>query len=209
MNQRLEEVRREVQSSRDKALSTFDKRYADKLKEVDRIVEYNKQAKIPMTPEQEQALRLRALDEASKEAGAGQPSDPSGVATPAADQEQIQKDVNAWAARQAQEAGVTLDQNDPEWALLDRHSTPEAFKSSFNQALYQKRLRTGVTAPPPDARIPSLGQPQGRPNPGLDAQFIKDYKAAEGKGMSYARSIREKYAAKGVDVNGLINKHFS
>lgn len=208
LSKALDDVRREVQSSRDKALSTFDKRYAEKLKEVDRIVEYNKQAKIPMTPEQERALRMQALDEASKEAGAGQPSGQPGVATPAADQEQITKEVNAWAARQSQQAGIQLEKEDPEVALLD-HSSPEAFKESFKQALYQKRLRAGATATPPEARIPSLGQPVGRPNPGMDAQFVKEYKAARSKGLTYARSIREKYAAKGVDVNGLIAKNFN
>ena len=207
LKQALEDVRREVQSSRDKALSTFDKRYAEKLSRVDEIVAANKKAGIEMSPDKERALRMQALEDASRESGSanadGSPK-AEGEAKPNVSMEAIIKETNARAAQIQQQAGIMITKDDPEWLLIDQ-STPQAFLDSFRNAVYQKKLRGTGSSAPPEARIPSMGQ-RTKAAPGDKEQFMKEYSAAAGKGPDLAREIRYKYAAKGLNVDAAIEE---
>lgn len=207
LNQKLEELSRKVQSSRDSALSTFDKRIKQRVEQVEKDIEAWRKAGVNITPEQEQQRRLEAMQQAMLDNSDA--DSPSGQREPASSQqpqEDIVREVNAWAAQKVQQAGITLEQSDPEIVLLDQ-SSPEAFKQSFTQALYQKRVRTGETqGPPAQARIPSMAQGSTKPPTKAEQKFLEEYKAAKGKGTGYAREIRDKYRQAGVDVDSLASQ---
>ena len=207
LNKRLEDFERKVQSSRDSALSTFDKRIKQKIETVEKDIDRWRKQGVKITAEQEQQRRLDAISEAITE------NEDAGVSEPKTDQanqsmvdEKTVNEVNARAYQISQQAGINLEEGDPELLLLDQ-SSPETFLSSFRNALYQKKLRSGEPGAPPQARIPSMGQ-QTKAPPGSDEQFIKEYKAAAGQGLGRAREIRNKWADKGVDVNTLIEQEF-
>lgn len=207
LNERLEAIQRQVQSSRDSALSTFDKRIKAKIENVERDIKAWREQGVNISPEQEQQRRLNALQEAILEnPDASMTSNQQADARQAGGNEDIVREVNARAYQISQQAGIELQEGDPELLLLDQ-SSPEAYLSSFRNALYQKRLRSSGSAKPPEARIPSMGQATKVPE-GSEEQFIKEYKAAQGLGLQKAREIRQKYMAKGMDVQRLISENF-
>ena len=207
LNERLEDFQRRVQSSRDSALSTFDKRIKSKIENVERDIEAWRKTGVNITPEQEQQRRLNALQEAILEnPDAPSPSSQPANARQQGNQEELVKRINAQAYQISQQAGVQLAENDPELTLLDQ-SSPEAYLQSFRNALYQKQLRTGQNAKPPEARVPSMGTAT-KPPADLAEQFLKEYKAAQGKGLQTARDIRERYRQRGLNVGEIISENF-
>lgn len=210
LNQRLEEFERKVQSSRDSALSSFDKRIRASLDEVERQIERSKKAGIPMKPEDEEKLRQQAFQEAAmNQPNSNNPSGPQPDNASPPDQAELVKRVNARAAQIQEEFGLDeITKDDPEFRLIERTSTPDAFLMSFRNACYQKALRTEAEAPPPSARISSMARPSGPPPKGAAQQFINEYKAAQGQGMDVARGIRRKYAKMNVDVDRIITENF-
>lgn len=207
LNERLAQIERKVQSSRDSALSTFDKRIKGKIQAVESDIEAWRKQGVKITPEQEQQRRLNALQEAMMEnPDATNPSSQPTGGTGGDNREEIVNKVNAQAYQIAQQAGVELEQDDPELMLIDQ-SSPQSYLASYRNALYQKKLRAGANAKPPEARIPSMGQATKAPA-GLAEQFLQEYKAAQGKGLQKARDIRKKFRDRGVDVRQVISDNF-
>ena len=207
LNKRLDEFERKVQSSRDSALSTFDKRIKQKIDTVEKDIKDWRDQGVKITPQQEEQRRLNAIREAMlEEPDADTSSNVPDEANKSMPGEDVIKEINARAYQISQQTGIALEEGDPELMLLDQ-SSPDAFIGSFRNALYQKKLRTGENGTQPETRIPSMGQQTKKP-PGADEEFLKEYKAAAGKGLGNAREIREKWASKGVDTQKLIQENF-
>lgn len=206
----LESFERRMQSSRDSALGTFDKRIKAKIEQVEKDVKGWREQGVTISPEQEQQRRMKALEEVMLEnPDTNQPSGQPGEATQGVPDEAVVKETNARAAQIMQQTGIQIEDGDPELVLLDQTS-PEAYLASLRNALYQKGLRAGSTqsSAPPEARIPSMGQGR-KPTTDIEKDFLKEYQAAEGKGLEAARQIRQKYMSKGVDVPGLIDQNYA
>jgi hypothetical protein len=203
LDKKLTEFERKIQSSRDSALSTFDKRIKAKIEQVEKDNEELRKLGVKLTPDQEQQRRLNAMQQAMLENPDAQSSSPQPAqATQGQDVEAIRSEVNARAKQYMDQVGITFEEGDPELMLLD-HSSPDAYLSSLRMALYQKRVRSGDVQPPSaQARVPSMAQGSTALKK-KEQLFLDEYKAAEGKGLSYARAIRQKWAAEGVDVNAL------
>lgn len=209
LNQRLQEFERKVQSSRDSALSSLDKRYKRSLEAVDQAVERLKKAGDEVKPETVERMRQQAVQEAMISDASDEPSGQDANARPNDQQDELTKRVNARAAEIVNEFGLeTITKEDPEWRLVEQKSGPDAFLASFRNACFAKAQRTQAEAPPPEARIPSTATASGPPPKGAAAQFLKEYRAAQGKGLRVAREIREKYLKQNVDVDGLISENF-
>lgn len=206
LDQRLTEFERKIQSSRDSALSTFDKRVRNKIEQVEKDIEAWRKAGVNITPEQEQQRRIDAMQQAMLEnPDANSSSSQSAQAMQDKDLERITNEVNARAKQYMDQVGITFEENDPELMLLDQ-SSPEAYLSSLRMALYQKRMRIGeVQQPSAQARVPSMAQGSAKLT-SKEQQFYEEYKAAQGKGLSFARAIRQKWADQGVDVNAISQK---
>ena len=123
------------------------------------------------------------------------------------DVETIRNEVNARAKQYMDQVGIAFEESDPELMLLD-HSSPDAYLSSLRMALYQKRMRVGeVQAPPAQVRVPSMAQGSTALKK-KEQLFLDEYKAAAGKGTSYAGEIRRRWRDQGVDVDTVIAQNF-
>lgn len=159
-----------VQDALHKSQSHTDKTAARITKELTRL----QQAGIQATPEQVQAL----IDQ---EAGSAQPSQPAPaapVSPPAAAPAQAQTQaqpapgseqdpVTAAAVAIMQEAGIQVEEADPEFAMVDtKTDNAGKFLASVNKAVQAKRERIQRD---PAARIPSLGGGSGAGSSGVSS----------------------------------------
>jgi hypothetical protein len=208
LDQKLTEFERKIQSSRDSALSTFDKRVKTKIEQVEKDINSWRKAGVKITPEQEQQRRLEAMQQAMLENPDTQSSSPQPAqAMQGGDVETIRNEVNARAKQYMDQVGIAFEESDPELMLLD-HSSPDAYLSSLRMALYQKRMRVGeVQAPPAQVRVPSMAQGSTALKK-KEQLFLDEYKAAAGKGTSYAGEIRRRWRDQGVDVDTVIAQNF-
>jgi len=192
------EVLKQTQSLTDKASSRLDKKLRDELKKINDVIDLQKKAGIPITPEQERALRQEVYDSTIKQFGEEEepsdktaqpniPQDPQQAAQMAAAAviDSLVKDVY-------KEAGVTVMEDDPEAELIDR-SSPTAFLTSIRQAAEKKKQRIQTA---PEARITTLGKGQ---QSNLEAQYLEEKNKIHGD-VNALIELKKKYRTKGLQV---------
>lgn len=131
-----EKALRKAQSSTDKAIDSIFKKVQDDLRSLTQTIEFQRNSGIEVSPEQEQQLKQQLVTRAL----AGAPES----AQPSPPQEAPQKEevdpVTAEAWRMMEEAGVLVDEDDPEAKLLN-FSSPYKFLKSIESAIEAKKER--------------------------------------------------------------------
>lgn len=196
LEEQKDEVLRQTQSLTDKASSRLDKKLRDELKKINDVISLQKEAGIPITPEQENAMRQKVYDKALQQFGEEeeptttaqeQPVDPRQMAEMAA-----AAVVSGMANDIYKEAGVTVKDNDPEAEMVD-HSSPTAFLNSLRAAVEKKKQRVQTA---PEARITTLGKGQST---NLEAQYLDEKKNIQGD-VNALIELKKKYREKGLQV---------
>lgn len=194
-----DEFLRTAQSLTDKASSRLDKKFRDEIKLVNGAIELQKKAGIPITPEQERAMRQMAYDSAIDQV-AKEEDDPAVTVQkpklPEDPQQVMQMAGAAVVDGMLQDiyktAGVTLMDNDPEADLIDK-SNPMAFLKSVEAAVEKKKQRVQTA---PETRITSLGKGT---QTNLEAQYLEEKSKIQGD-VPALIALKQKYRSKGLQV---------
>lgn len=183
---------RKAQSQFDKAATSISTKVKAKLDQVEATLKYAGQE---VTPEMRQALRQRIVEDALFEAD--QPSSPASANQPAQADRGDVGEINAAAFAMMKEAGIHIDENDPEAQSLDQTNAYKFFKS-LEVAIEAKKQRLASSP----KRTPTNLGGSGAPTPKATDQAYRDEMLANrGKGLEVARQIKAKYREAGVDVD--------
>lgn len=194
----INEARKTAQSISDKAASVSKKAYQEAMGEIARL----KGLGIPMTPEQEQAIREQKLDEAIKQESNGEPATQQQNIDMGTQQQAVQppawlkRDVDALIAetrlellpQEMNEAGLTL-------ALMNEN--PRQFYETFREALHAKRDNIVKGGQFSRAATPGIGT-QGQSG-NWQQQYESEIRAAAGNGRKIEQ-IRRNYQERGFDT---------
>jgi len=148
-----EEAFRRAQSLYSKGQAGFEKKVQADLRNLEKALELQKKAGVTVTPEQENHMRQQVINQAFMDGD--QPTQPAAPGAQPAQAGEGAEDIDpvtADAWRLMDEAGVTIEDDDPEVALLNQGS-PYVFLKSIEAAIAAKRQRLGNT-PQPQAQPP-------------------------------------------------------
>lgn len=108
-------------------------------------------------------------------------------------------DINKAATELMEKAGIEIDKADPEAAQIDR-SSPLAYLDSVRSAIDAKRERLDQEATASaTATTPTMSAVGGSVSPTVD-NYQSEMMAARGS-QSAVQAVKEKYRAKGLDVD--------
>lgn len=167
-NEAAEAAFRRSQGLYEKGRQGFEARVQAELANFEKVLDLQKKAGMAFTPEQETALRQQAINQAFI-GGEQNPPAESPEQPPAQDGGEDDADldpVTAEAWRMMEDAGIIIEDDDPEAGTLDQ-SSPYAFLRSIDKAIEAKRQRTGgQQEPASQARTPTnIGSAGSHPNP--------------------------------------------
>lgn len=167
-----------AQSLIDKANAGVLKKVQGDLKSLEQAIDLQRKAGIQITDAQAETLKQQVINKAFTEVKIDEPEPVAPISQPPAQVgepgDATQDPINAEAQRMAEEMGVALDPNDPEWGIVKTDGTPFQYLSTVQQALQAKKQRTAVN---PQARLttPTGGAPAGWTyKPGQGRQLIEE-----------------------------------
>jgi len=174
-------------------------------KDVERQVAAMKSAGINPTQEQIQKIYESVQDSIVEEFGDNQPHEEAVQPSEAVSDEQalLQRDILAIM----EEAGVTLEQTDPEIQLINTNAaTRYQFLKSIEKAVQAKKDRlSGEKSSRASGNIaaaPALSG-KGADSGDLKQKYIDEMLAARGQGRIVGQAIKEKYRKLGVPVDDI------
>ncbi len=170
IEQVVEKALRRVQSLTDRTESRLKSEIESRQKAIDQALNELRSAGMTIPESAERGAKERVVQEALLQASGKQET-----AVPNAPSPEIVNYVNARADQMFREAGVTVEENDPEASGID-FTSPESFLTTLKAAVQMKSERmkgTGQVQPPaqeqaqvnPAARMPSLTGGGMRANP--------------------------------------------
>lgn len=140
----LDEFRRSLQSSTDKSIAAVKREVANQIKQIEQAYA---SAGIEITDEAKAKIKQKAIENVllspddEKQSPAPSTENAPGQARPAETQERMDP-VTAEAHSYLQAAGVSIDESDPEYKLIEQTS-PGKFLRSVQAAINAKRERIG------------------------------------------------------------------
>ncbi|MFA5378402.1 MAG: hypothetical protein WC455_21790 [Dehalococcoidia bacterium] len=194
--QALEMTKREMQGLVDKSASRTDKRLAESMAKVDDLIQLNKAAGIPYTPQQEEQLRRVARDQAltppqEQQFHTETLQQPSGREPAGVDP------VTATANAIITNSGVSLDKRDPEFKMIDINTEdPFEYLQSVKNAVAKKTERLAKPKGNPAATPGALVQ--GSPA-NLQAEYDKKKSAIHGD-VDALFNLKDEYRKKGLKI---------
>lgn len=199
-----ERALRQAQSMTDKSESRIKREITDRMAKIAEATDLLKAAGVEITPEVTERVRQAVVMESlTKGSDPGQPSAPAtpSQAAPNAGSEPNPDEITAQAHRMMSQAGVWIEQGDPEVAQLSQDS-PYAFLHSVELAINAKKARMTArqqaAGPAPGARTPTNAGPSG-PAPGLMAQYQKEVQQSN-LTTDQRLQIRQKYRRLGLNI---------
>lgn len=140
LEEKLELLSREIQSTRDKALYTENKKLKARFDAIEKDVAAWREQGIEITAQQVKDRKMAAMQDTLVSSDAQSPGTNDDLtSSPAPD---IVSQTNARAEAISKELGVRVDADDPEAKLLEQ-SSPAAFLASYRLACWQKSQRVG------------------------------------------------------------------
>jgi hypothetical protein len=205
----IEQVVRRTQGLIDSQTSKINNRIQDGLNNLQQVIEIQRNSGMQITPEQEQALQQRVISEAYK----GDPPNPPGPSETPGQQPPTGSPagpdvdpVTAEAIAMMQEAGVIINNDDPEAEGLRTAKTPRQYFKAVEEGIRAKQARTsaGNTQPvspgdPGDApRMPTnVGGSGGSAN--LERQYREEVTKVRGDVWAVVQ-CKKKYRKMGLNI---------
>lgn len=203
--QALQDMERKVQGIVDKNISRVDKRVAEASTKAQEAVEMLKSTGMQITPEQEAALRDKAVIRALQtEQGHDQ------VSTPGVSQNKAQgfdlptrqepvDPITATAMQMMTSAGVQIDEGDPEFQTLNlKTQNPYEFLTSVQTAITAKKERTSKKQTINPAAMPTVtGQGTGTT---LEAQYRAELAKVRQGDVEAIFALKMKYRSAGLKI---------
>ncbi len=198
----LQNLERRLQGLVDRNASRMDKRVSDAMTRIDGAIEAGKAVGIQYTPEQEEAIRDRAVRQAMSAKETAQPSGQPAQRQGQAEQGGEQLDPVTLTARMLfQKHQVSLTPNDRQWSMIKTDTDdPEEYLDSVRAAI--KDYEEQKAKPVSQAAAPSTagkGSPVAKPN---EDDYRDEVMAARGK-PDEIRKIKAKFAKAGLDVDNV------
>jgi len=119
--------------------------------------------------------------------------------------------VTADGWRMMDDAGVQIEEHDPEAQILSQAKTPREYFAAIETAIQTKRQRTSTETPAEQSATPqrtptNLGG-SGAPTPkATEEDYKKEMYAARGQGPRKGREIMKKYRDMGISVDTIVLK---
>jgi len=137
------------------------------------------------------------------------PDTSKGTPAQATQGEQVIDPVTADGWQMMKDAGVQINEHDPEAQLLSQARTPREYFTAIETAIEAKRQRTSTETPAEQSATPqrtptNLGG-SGAPTPkATEEDYKKEMYAARGQGPRKGREIKDKYRKLGVEVDVIV-----
>lgn len=197
----LQNLERRLQGLVDRNTSRLDKRVSDAVGKIDQAIEAGKAVGIQYTPEQEEAMRDRAVRQAMSAKETAQPSDKPTLSQGKGQPEEHLDPFTQVARLLYQRSGVQLTPNDPEWSLVTTDAEdPDEYLDSVRASI--KAYKARLDKPKSQAAAPSTaGKGSSAAKPNAD-DYRRDMKNLEIRGnKEKIADVKERYRKAGLDVD--------